>query len=55
LAQFRAADPHGPAVVSTYPADPFAVLTDPGVEDAGELPCPLDRDGWVDALDGLDR
>jgi hypothetical protein len=53
LAQFRAADPHDPAVVSADPADPLPVLTDPGVEDTGELPRPLDRDGWVDALDGV--
>ena len=53
MAQFRGADPHDPAVVSAYPADPLPVLTDPGVEDAGDLPRPLDWDGWVDALDGL--
>jgi hypothetical protein len=53
LAQFRAADPHDPAVVPADPADPLPVLTGPGVEDAGELPRPLDRDRWVDALDGL--
>src|SRR3954447_10939528 len=53
LAQLRAADPHDPAVGCAAPADPLAVLTDPGVEDAGELPRPLDRDGRVDALHGL--
>src|SRR3954447_26388839 len=53
LAQLRAADPHGPAVVSADPADPLPVLTDPGVEDAGQLPGPPDRDGRVDALDGV--
>jgi hypothetical protein len=35
------------------PADPLPALTDPSIEDAGQLPRPLHRDRWVDALNGL--
>ncbi|TWD81666.1 hypothetical protein FB561_2786 [Kribbella amoyensis] len=46
------ADPDDLSVVEADPADPGAVLADPGVQDTGGPPG-LDPHGWVDAVDGV--